>query len=404
MSLHNIGIVYRKELTEALRDRRTLITTFLVPLLMIPVLGAGFTGVMSMVIGSAKKEKPKVMIIGGEDSPAVVQALRLSPKINVIPTVADWKNQVVEKKIRAAVEIPDGFQQDLGKGQAGTVKINIYGGELKSEIAASNIEAFLKEYRDGVAAERLAENHLPAELLRPFLVKRQNIAPPEKEAGAILGGIIAYMLIFMCLNGAMHPAIDLTAGEKERGTMETILSSPVSRTHLVLGKFLLVLTASLVTAMLLMFSVSVSSTALQRSHLLDQMAEEGEELPQLSLGPAAIASVIIMAVPLTVLFSAGLITIALFAKSHKEAQSYIAPLMFLVVIPAVSAMLPGVELTPKLSIVPLLNVSLLCKELVTGEYHWNYIVLIFASTCLYAAGALYLAVKMFQRESVLFRS
>jgi sodium transport system permease protein len=404
MSLRNIGIVYRKELTEALRDRRTLITTFLVPLLMIPVLGAGFTGVMSAVIGSAKREKPKVMIIGGADSQGVVNALRQNSKINVVAAAEDWKNQVVEKKIRAAVEIPRGFQEDLAKGHADTVKINIYGGELKSEMAAANIENFLKEYRDTIATERLTANHLPAELLKPFQVKRQNIAPPEKEAGAILGGIIAYMLILMCLNGAMHPAIDLTAGEKERGTMETILSSPVSRTHLVLGKFLLVVTASLITAMLLMFSVSVSSTVLQKSGALNQMADEGEPLPQLSLGPAAVGSVIIMAVPLSVLFSAGLFTIALFAKSHKEAQSYIAPLMFLVVIPAVSAMLPGVELTPKLAIVPLLNVSLLCKELVTGEYHWNYIILIFVSTCVYAAGALYLAVKMFQRESVLFRS
>jgi len=202
----------------------------------------------------------------------------------------------------------------------------------------------------------------------------------------------------------MHPAIDLTAGEKERGTMETILSSPVSRTHLVLGKFLLVVTASLITAVLLLFSVSVSTTVLQKSGALKQLAEEGEPAPQLALKPRAIASVMIMTVPLSVLFSAGLITIALFAKSHKEAQSYIAPLMFLVVIPAISAMLPGVELTPKLAIVPLLNVSLLCKELVTGEYHWNYIAIIFASTCVYAAGALYLAVKMFQRESVLFRS
>ena len=404
MSLRNIGIVYRKELTEALRDRRTLITTFLVPLLLIPVLGAGFTGVMSVVIGNAKKEKPRIMIIGGEDSPGVVEALRKNPKINVVPTREDWKDLVVEKKIRAAVEIPPSFQADLSKGQAKTVKINVYGGELKSEFAAANIESLLKEYRDSVAAERLTMNHLPAELLKPFDVKRQNIAPPEKEAGAILGGIIAYMLILMCLNGAMHPAIDLTAGEKERGTMETILSSPVSRTHLVLGKFLLVMTASLITAVLLMVSVSVSSAVLQKSGALNQMVDEGEPVPQLSLGPAAVASVIIMAVPLSVLFSAGLFTIALFAKSHKEAQSYIAPLMFLVVIPAVSAMLPGVELTPKLAIVPLLNVSLLCKELVTGEYHWNFIILIFLSTCVYAAGALYLAVKMFQRESVLFRS
>jgi sodium transport system permease protein len=404
MSLRNIGIVYRKELTEALRDKRTLITTFLVPLLVIPVIGTGFTAVTSAVIGSAKKEKPRVMIVGGTDSPAVVAALQQDPKIHVIPTTDDWRHKVVEKEIRAAVEIPEEFENNVRAGQGGMVKIDIYGGEIKSEFAARDIEAYLKEYRDGIVAKRLETNSLPENLLRPFQVKRESIASPEKQAGAVLGGIIAYALILMCLNGAMSPAIDLTAGEKERGTMETILSSPVSRTHLVLGKFLLVLTASLITAMLLMVSVEISTTVLQRSHALEQVAEEGEPAPQLTLGPAAIASVIIMAVPLSVLFSAGLITIALFAKSHKEAQSYIAPLMFLVVIPAVAAMLPGVDLTPKLAIVPLLNVSLLCKELVTGEYHWNYIALIFVSTCVYAAGALFLAVKMFQRESVLFRS
>jgi ABC-type Na+ efflux pump, permease component len=404
MGLQNVWIVYCKELTEALRDRRTLITTLLVPLLMIPVLGVGFTGVMFAVIGSAKKENPKIMIIGGSDSPRVVEHLKKSPKARLVPATPDWKEQVVEKEIRAAVEIPDGFQENLAKGRAGTVKIYIYKGELKSELAASNIEGYLKEYRDSIAIERLEANHLPTALLKPFEVKQQNVAPPEKVAGAILGGIIAYLVIFMCLNGGMHPAIDLTAGEKERGTMETILSSPVSRTHLVLGKFLLVLTASLVTAALLVASMGVSFSVLQKSRVLDQMSEDGEPVPQLTLGPAAIASVFVMAVPLAILFSAGLITISLFAKSYKEAQSYIAPLMFLVVVPAVAAMLPGVDLTPKLAIVPLLNVSLLCKELVTGEYHWNYIVLIFASTCIYAAGALYLAVKMFQRESVLFRS
>jgi sodium transport system permease protein len=405
MSLRNIGIVYRKELTEALRDRRTLITTFLVPLLMIPVLGAGFTGVMSMLYGNAKKEKSKVMILGGADSPNVVDSLKGSTKLSIVATTPDWKNQIIEKEIRAAVEIPQGFQENLANSSSGTVKIYIYKGELKSELAALNLETQLKEYRDGIATKRLEANRLPADLLKPFEVKAQNVAPPEKEAGAILGGIIAYMLIFMCLNGAMHPAIDLTAGEKERGTMETILSSPVSRIHLVLGKFLLVLTASLITAVLLMVSVGISTTILQKSRVLEQLSEEqGEAPPQLTLKPTAVASVIIMAIPLSVLFSAALITIALFAKSYKEAQSYISPLMFLVVIPAVAAMLPGVDLTPKLAIVPLLNVSLLCKELVTGEYHWNYIVLIFASTCVYAAGALYLAVKMFQRESVLFRS
>ncbi len=104
------------------------------------------------------------------------------------------------------------------------------------------------------------------------------------------------------------------------------------------------------------------------------------------------------------MFSAALITIALFAKSYKEAQSYITPLMFVVVIPAIASMLPGVELTPKLALIPILNVSLLCKDLIAGTYHLNVIAMIFGSTCAYAAAALFLAVKMFQRESVLFRS
>jgi sodium transport system permease protein len=125
---------------------------------------------------------------------------------------------------------------------------------------------------------------------------------------------------------------------------------------------------------------------------------------QVHIGYAAVFSVFLMAVPLAVLFSAGLITISLFAKSYKEAQSYVSPLMILVIVPAVAAMLPGVELTGKLALVPILNVSLLCKELVTGTYHWNFIALIFLSTSVYAAAALFLAVKMFQREDVLFRS
>jgi sodium transport system permease protein len=404
MSLRNIGLVYRKELTEALRDRRTLITTFLVPLLIIPVLGSGFVATMSAVLGSAKKEKSKVMIVGGTDSPALMAELREYPKMIILPTTADWKNQIVEKEIRAAIEVPPGFDENLDKGHAGTININIYGGELKSELAAGNLEGYLKEYRDSITVKRLEANHLPGGLLKPFDVKRQNIAPPEKEAAALLGGMISYMLILMCLQGAMAPAIDLTAGEKERGTMETILSSPISRTHLVLGKFLLVLTAALVTAMLLLVSVSISTNAVQNSHLLENMSDDGQPPPHFSLGPKTIASVVIMAIPLSVLFASGLMTIALFAKSHKEAQSYIAPLMFVVIIPAIAAMIPGVELTPKLAIVPLLNVSLLCKELVSGDYHWNFIALIFASTCVYAAGALFLAVKMFQRESVLFRS
>jgi sodium transport system permease protein len=122
MGMRNIWIVYRKELTEALRDKRTLITTFLVPLLLLPVIGTAFTAAMSAVYGNAKKEKPKVMIVGGADSPTLLAALQKDPKISIVPVSADWRNKVVEKEIRAAIEIPDGFDDNLAQGQAGTVK------------------------------------------------------------------------------------------------------------------------------------------------------------------------------------------------------------------------------------------------------------------------------------------
>jgi sodium transport system permease protein len=404
MSLRNVGIVYRKELTEAIRDRRTVISTILVPLLLFPVLSVGFGSLAVMLVGKAKEEVPKVMLRGGEDSPDVVAGLRKLDKIEIVPETPDWKDQIINKEIRAAVEIPPGFQADVAQQKQDTVNIYDYEGELKSEFATDKVEKYLKDYSDTVVKDRLAAKNLPVGVLKPFEFKRENVAPPEKVSGAAIGGIIGYMVILLCMTGAMYPAMDLTAGEKERGTMETILSSPISRTHLVLGKFFLILTAALGTAALSVLSMGVSFSVL--GHYTQQSADGRAAAAGLllHLGPKTVASVFLMALPIAVLFSAVLMTIALFAKTYKEAQSYLTPMTFIVIIPAIAAMLPGVELTSKLSLIPILGTSLLCKELVAGTYHWNLIVLIFTSNCVYAAAALFIAIKMFQRESVLFRS
>jgi sodium transport system permease protein len=402
MSLQNIGIVYRKELREALRDRRTLISSLLVPLLLFPLLTAGLGAAISVLLGKAKEEIPKVMILGGDDSPQILGDLQKLKKIEIIPLAANWKDQIINKDIRAAVEIPSGFQSDLAQQKPVTVKIYNYNGDLKSSLATDEIQKDLENYRGTIVKESLSAKDLPESVLKPFEVKEENVAPPEKVGGAAFGGVIGYMVILLCLTGCMYPAMDLTAGEKERGTMETILSSPISRTHLVIGKFLLVLTTSLVTAALSVTSMGVSFRVLEALHAFDKAGNEAAQL-QLSIGLKQVLSIFIMVLPLAVLFSAGVMTVALFAKSYKEAQSYVSPLMFIVIIPAVCAMLP-IDLNAKLALVPILNASLLCKELVVNTYHWNYIAIIFLSTCVYAAAAMFIAVKMFQREDVLFRS
>jgi sodium transport system permease protein len=401
MNFHNIACVYRKELTEWLRDRRTLISTVLVPLLAFPILMVGMVSLSSVLIGKAEKETPKIMVLGGEDSPHILGKLRTVENLEILPTTGDWKHKISEKEIRAAVEIPKNFQASLERNEPETVQIYYYEGEMKSSFGADRVEKFFKDYRENVIKDRLSARNIPGSILNPFEVKQENVAPPEKVSGAALGGLLGYMVILLSMTGAIYPAIDLTAGEKERGTMETILSSPISRLDLVLGKFFLVLSASLTTAILSIISMGTSFYFVGSS---GAMSAKDAAVLQLHIGAATVLSVFLMALPLAVLFAAVLMTIALFAKSYKEAQSYLTPMTFVVVIPAVASLLPGIDLTAKLALVPILSTSLVCKEIVAGTFHWNYIMLIFLSSSVYAAMALFLAVKMFQRESVLFRS
>ena len=196
----------------------------------------------------------------------------------------------------------------------------------------------------------------------------------------------------------MHPAMDLTAGEKERGTLETILVSAVSRRELVVGKFLLVLTTSLVTAVLSLASY------LATMQFASTAAMELTRGYNFTISGKAMAALFLLVLPMAILFSATLVAISTFAKSYKEAQSYLGPLMFVVIVPAIVSMLPGIELSAKLALVPILNQALVLREVLTGNYPWGSIVFVFASTCVYAAIALAAAVHMFNREDVLFRA
>ena len=183
--------------------------------------------------------------------------------------------------------------------------------------------------------------------------------------------------------------------------METLLCSPVARTHLVYGKCLMVLTASLVTTLLSLFSMGVSFALVKRLALGG--AGGGPPLP-LTMDLWSLAGVFAMMLPMALFFSATMLTIALFSRSTKEAHSYLQPLLIVVIMPAVVSMLPGVELNSRLALIPVVNVSLVSKEILSGTHHWGYIALIFGSTCVYAIVALAAAVAMFKRESVLFRT
>lgn len=413
MNGHNILTVYLKELKDSLRDRRTLMSVIIIPAVVMPLLFFGVGKVMSTVMSKAREEIPSVAIIGGADSPAVVAALKQSAKLRVVATPADWKQAISDKKLRAAVELPAGFEAGLKSGAAPAVRVFNYSGELKSDFAARTVEAFLTDLRERTVAERLSERGLARTMARPFEFSRENVAPPEKVGGNLFGGFVPYLIIILCFSGAMYPAMDLTAGEKERGTMETLLCSPVARVDIVMGKFLMVLTGSLAAMCVMLTSMGVTAAvggslmmsgggAVKVGTAAKGAAAGAALLP--TIDPLGLVGVLAMVFPVAVLFAAVAFTVALFAKSYKEAQSYLAPMMIIVIMPAVIGMLPGIDLNFRLALVPLLNLSLVCKEMLSGVWHWDYIALIFASSCVYAGIALAVAVRMFKREDVIFRA
>jgi sodium transport system permease protein len=327
-------------------------------------------------------------------------ALRASP-FSLVPPSQDFTNLISDKKINAAVGIPTNFDAAVQAVEPAQVTIYIYQGDFKSTIAAQSLDQFFQSNRDQIVARRLAERHLPEKLAAPFEIRKANVATPERVSGNLIGMILPYVVIVMCMTGAIYPAIDLTAGEKERGTMETLLCSPAARTDLVLGKGLVVLTVSLATACLSLSSNGAAVLLLKQ--LLPATLANGHPLP-LAIAPSNFLAVLVMMLPLALFFSGAMVAVGLYSRSAKEANSYLQPLIICTAIPAAVAALPGVELNYALALVPVLNVSMAGREIMSGLFHWNYIAVVFGSMCLYAAAAVAVAVALFKREDVLFRT
>lgn len=410
MNWQAILIVYLKELKDQLRDRRTLISTIVIPTVIMPVMMFGFGAVMTKIIKKAQDEGTNVMIVGSAGAPELIKALQADPKFRVVAETGDYQQRIADKKLRVALELPADFEAQVRAGQPATAAVLYYEGEIKSGIGARELEGFMQKYRTTLVEGRLRERGLPLELTKPFELKRRNVAPPEKVGGATIGGFIPYIIIILCFSGAMYPAMDLTAGEKERGTMETLMCSPTSRINIVFGKFLTVLTASVAT---MVFSlISMAGTALIGGFMFAGKAAALQSTAAKSasagfmpvIDPAGMLGVFAMVAPVAIFFAALLLTVSLFAKSYKEAQSYVGPLLLVAIIPAVFGLLPGIELSAKTALIPILNLSLVCKEMLSGTWNWPFIGLIFGSSCLYAAIGLAVCVKMFNREDVMFRA
>ena len=395
--------VYFKELLELARDKKTFIFTVLVPIVAMPLIFGGLGYLTSTMFKKSEHAELTYAVFGKEHAPRLSERFAHEKGFREV-AVADAgliKQAIDDEKIKFALVIPPGFEESLVRHRQVGVALH-YNNAVAVDLTRKRVTAVIDAHNGALREAALsAMNMSKAELrfaLNPIKLEEHSTAGSRERMGAVVGGFLPYILLMVCLMAAMYPAIDLGAGEKERGTLETLLLAPIPRTGLVLAKFLVLFTVGLTSALLMVASMGVV-LALFGNALGGQVTQMVRAMGVLDLFMVAL-----MLVPTAAIFAAILLSISIYAKSYKEAAGMISPLMMLILVPIVVAMLPGVELNWFWSMVPLTNVSLAMKELVKGTMDYRMFLAILLSTTLIAGLLLAWCRWWFTREEVLFRN
>lgn len=403
MKLSRIAFIFQKELIDTLRDRRTLVFMLLVPIVAIPLLIIGMTSLMVNQMSELEAGKAEIVLIGREHLPEAVLGFLAENKETTVRTAdASQAEQMLDSlragNVQAVVTIPAGFDTIVRQEQPSAIEIHVDKAEMKSEVAVGRIREAFARFGDEVVSGRLAARGVSGELLKPFEVNVTNVATARKMAGREFGAFLPYLIIIMCFMGAMYPAIDLAAGEKERGTLETLLVCPATREEIVLGKYLVVVLTGVVTAFL-----SMGSLIFSLRKLVDTSVPGAENLMAMQFDMSSAVIAVLTMIPLAGFFAGVLISVSVFARSFKEAQSYVTALNMAVILPSFVSMLPGVNPNLLTNLIPVVNASLILRDAVAGTTNWLYIGVALAANSIFAILALVFATNWFRRESIIFR-
>ncbi|MFI5460307.1 MAG: ABC transporter permease subunit/CPBP intramembrane protease [Isosphaerales bacterium] len=422
----NLFVIFRHEVRDQIRDRRTLFMIFVMPILLYPILGIG-----AFQFATLLEQKPLVVVVVGAEylpkappllnptrdgfNPALFDSPAEAGRVVVRPEPASSpmgdprssEQAIRNGRAQAVMVIPRELPEQLLGEKEIDIPIRYNSVDESSKNTQLRISEILSRWRQSIVAGRLRRDLKTQSYTEPIQVKAQDVATRTEVGGSLWSRIFPFLLVMMSLTGAFYPAIDLCAGEKERGTMETLLISPASRSEIVLGKFLTVMLASVVTAFLNLLSMGL--TGIQLAHQVGVLAADGSRRSAASiLAPPTLQAafwMVVLLIPLAAFFSAVCLSLAVLARSMKEGQYYMTPL-YLICMPLIFlTLMPGIELNLFYSLVPITGVALLLRALILGNYHVasQFFLPVLVPTLIYAAVALRWAIDQFQREDVLFR-
>ena len=396
--MKKIGIIFRKELKDTLRDRRTLFFMIVFPILIIPLIIGGIPKIMVSMMEKKMTERITIAIIGEENSPELMDMFGMADSINVTFNVEiDSIEQSIRKKdIDGALIIPDRFSEMVNSMETAQITM-VYISSDDLEATKKRMESVINKYRESKIDQRLDRLKLHSKTLEPVKINHRNIASEKEMIGKLAGGWLPYMFILYCFMGAMYPALDLGAGEKERGTIETLLTSPAGRMEILLGKLGVISLSGFLSAISGIIGLFVGL------QFMTELPIEIITTMKSIIEIKTIALILSLIVPVSIFFSAVLLSISFYAKSFKEAQSLVAPINILILFPALIGLIPGVELTWKTALIPIVNISLVTKEIIAETVSSALLLEVYGSMIILAVVGLFFTRWWFNREEVIFR-
>lgn len=398
--------IWKKELKDTIRDRRTLVAMVLMPMFLMPAVTIGMFKFMDKIMKDQEKQSVKIVLLGEKNSPQLTEMIKSQEKLEIVSINKDAKEAVKEEEIDAAIIIPKDFQEKIKNQESANVNLMIKSTNTKSANVTNILSAVIAEFDGQVLRKRFSDQNIDPKILSKVSVLSEDVATEKETGGFVLGFLIPMFIVMWSIVGGQYTAIDVSAGEKERKTLESLLLTSVRRRDIVFGKFLAVSSVALVSVII---AIGSFYAALIYAGGFGPMnttgnGRTGTVAVNFSIDLQAIFLLLAVSIFLILMFSAIILSISIFAKSFKEAQNYIGPSYLVVILPVVLVnSIPGFEPTLWYFAVPAVNATLLFKEILMGTYDFGHIFLTMGSLIIYSVIAIYIAIKIYSKEGVLFR-
>ena len=433
-------LLLKKELLDVFRDKKAIIMMVLVPILLYPLIFFGSMAVMTMIQSNMEEGEYKVAIVASDDGAlkSAVEKHNENAKVEAQEKAetestdqgnssedsvsqgnsASTSANGIATDVLTLVDAPSGDYQEAlqneeldayvtsSKDSSGKTVYEVYyvSSITNSSYAAGIVRDVVDELSREESKEKIQAAGLDADvIMNPVVCESEDLASSEQSAGSILGMILPFLLVLSLLMGTMYPAIDVTAGEKERGTLETLLTLPVSNREIIFSKFFTVAIIGIISALLNIVSIAFMGTYMIRL-MGDAVESMGISFAGIDIGkfiPAIIFTVLAI-LAFSLFISAVTMCITSLAKSYKEANNYITPLMLVVMLTGYIGFIPNIELTHTMALVPVANICLMIKNLLLFKVEYKLVAVVLVSNVLYAIVAVLILSRIYDSENVLF--